>query len=189
MSGCISNPLLRNKLPRDLVALTTFIHSQLPWAGYPGVALLAFCLKASCCCCCCQVASVVSDSVQPHRRQPTRLLCPWDSPGKNTGTVITVSVKAGLLSEGSTGKNLLPDSLTWLLSGFSSLQVVGLGPHFLTGHGLEATLSSLPCGPLCRAAHSMAAGLLGENRQDRGEHEEDQGQSLCKLIVDKPFHH
>ena len=21
----------------------------------------------------------------PHRRQPTRLLCPWDSPGKNTG--------------------------------------------------------------------------------------------------------
>ena len=35
--------------------------------------------------CCCQVASVVSDSVQPHRRQPTRLPYPWDSPGKNTG--------------------------------------------------------------------------------------------------------
>ena len=29
--------------------------------------------------------SVVSDSVRPHRRQPTRFLCPWDSPGKNTG--------------------------------------------------------------------------------------------------------
>ena len=28
---------------------------------------------------------VVSDSVRPHRQQPTRLLCPWDSPGKNTG--------------------------------------------------------------------------------------------------------
>ena len=27
----------------------------------------------------------MSDSVQPHRRQPTRLPCPWDSPGKNTG--------------------------------------------------------------------------------------------------------
>ena len=37
------------------------------------------------CCCCCCVASVVSDSVRPHRWQPTRLLCPWDSPGKNTG--------------------------------------------------------------------------------------------------------
>ena len=27
----------------------------------------------------------MSDSVQPHRRQPTRLSHPWDSPGKNTG--------------------------------------------------------------------------------------------------------
>ena len=26
----------------------------------------------------------MSDSVQPHRWQPTRLLRPWDSPGKNT---------------------------------------------------------------------------------------------------------
>ena len=31
------------------------------------------------------IASVVSDSVRPHRRQPTRLPRPWDSPGKNTG--------------------------------------------------------------------------------------------------------
>ena len=30
-------------------------------------------------------ASVMSNSAQPHRRQPTRLRCPWDSPGKNTG--------------------------------------------------------------------------------------------------------
>ena len=27
----------------------------------------------------------MSDSVQPHRQQPTRLPRPWDSPGKNTG--------------------------------------------------------------------------------------------------------
>ena len=27
----------------------------------------------------------MSDSVRPHRRQPTRLPHPWDSPGKNTG--------------------------------------------------------------------------------------------------------
>ena len=25
------------------------------------------------------------DSARPHRRQPTRLPRPWDSPGKNTG--------------------------------------------------------------------------------------------------------
>ena len=40
-------------------------------------------LGFSCFCCC--IASVVSDSVHPHRRQPTRLRHPWDSPGNNTG--------------------------------------------------------------------------------------------------------
>ena len=35
--------------------------------------------------CCYEVTSVVSDSVRPHRKQPTRLRRPWDSPGKNTG--------------------------------------------------------------------------------------------------------
>ena len=40
-------------------------------------------VKISCCCCC--IASVVSDSVWPHRWQPTRLPRPWDSPSKNTG--------------------------------------------------------------------------------------------------------
>ena len=29
--------------------------------------------------------SVVSDSQRPHGLQPTRLLCPWDCPGKSTG--------------------------------------------------------------------------------------------------------
>ena len=37
------------------------------------------------CCCCCCVTSVVSDSVRPHRQQPTRLLRPWDFPSKSTG--------------------------------------------------------------------------------------------------------
>ena len=36
-------------------------------------------------CCCCWVTSFVSDSARPHRRQPTRIPHPWDSPGKNTG--------------------------------------------------------------------------------------------------------
>ena len=29
--------------------------------------------------------SVVSDSLQPHGLEPTRFLCPWDFPGKDTG--------------------------------------------------------------------------------------------------------
>ena len=33
---------------------------------------------------CVYVCSVVSNSLQPYGPQPTRLLCPWDSTGKNT---------------------------------------------------------------------------------------------------------
>ena len=35
--------------------------------------------------CVCSVTSVISDSLRPHGLWSTRLLCPWDSPGKNTG--------------------------------------------------------------------------------------------------------
>ena len=35
--------------------------------------------------CACSVASVMSDSLWPCELQPTRLLCPWDSPSKNIG--------------------------------------------------------------------------------------------------------
>ena len=38
-------------------------------------------VRAGHCCCCCWVDSVVSDSVPPHRQQPTRLPRPWDSQG------------------------------------------------------------------------------------------------------------
>ena len=37
------------------------------------------------CVCASSVTSVVSESLQPHGMQPTRLLCSWDFPGKNTG--------------------------------------------------------------------------------------------------------
>ena len=32
-----------------------------------------------------QSCPTLCDPVRPHRRQPIRLPCPWDSPGKNTG--------------------------------------------------------------------------------------------------------
>ena len=54
------------------------------WSGYIGIGAclrgegctvcLPFKLKQNlCCCCCCEVASVVSDSVRPHRRQQAPL--------------------------------------------------------------------------------------------------------------------
>ena len=43
----------------------------------PGKSLLPSSVQLSC--------SVMSDSLRPHRWQPTRLCRPWDFPGKNTG--------------------------------------------------------------------------------------------------------
>ena len=48
--------------------------------------------------------SVVSNSLRPHGLEPTRLLCPWDSPGKNAG------VGAIPFSRGSSW----PRDRTWL---------------------------------------------------------------------------
>ena len=44
-------------------------------------------LRSLCVCVyvCALSGSVVSDSLRPHGLEPTRLLRPWDSPGKNTG--------------------------------------------------------------------------------------------------------
>ena len=41
--------------------------------------------------CVCVSCSVVSNSLQPHGLWPTRLLCPWNSPGKNTEWVAVYS--------------------------------------------------------------------------------------------------
>ena len=43
------------------------------------------CEPANMCVYICLVASVVSDSLRPYGPWPARLLCPWNSPGMNTG--------------------------------------------------------------------------------------------------------
>ena len=50
-----------------------FLQFQLPPWVLP-------CLSSVCVCC-----LVISDSLWPHWLQPARLLCPWNSPGKNAG--------------------------------------------------------------------------------------------------------
>ena len=55
-------------LPACCLDLRNFFHNLL-------LLLLLLLSRVSC----------ATDSVQPHRRQPTRLHCLWDSPGKNTG--------------------------------------------------------------------------------------------------------
>ena len=45
--------------------------------------------------------SVVSDSLRPHRLQLFRFLCPWNSPGKNTGVGCHSLLQGIFLTQGS----------------------------------------------------------------------------------------
>ena len=62
------------------------------------------------------------DSVQPHRRQPTRLRRPWDSPGKNTGVgchFLLQCMKVKSESEVAQSCPILSDSMDCSLPGSS----------------------------------------------------------------------
>ena len=43
----------------------------------------------------------MSDSLQPYGLEPARLLCPWDSPGKNTGVGCHALLQGIFLTQGS----------------------------------------------------------------------------------------
>ena len=57
------------------------------WKGKRKVLLMELCSVCVCVFLCMHACShsIVSDSLQSHGLQPTRLLCPWDYPCKNTG--------------------------------------------------------------------------------------------------------
>ena len=73
-------------------------------------------LKRSCCCFyCCFRHSLMSDSLGPHGLQPSRLLCPLDFPGMNTGVGCHFFLQGIFLTQGS-NPHLLhwqTDSLPW----------------------------------------------------------------------------
>ena len=78
-SGCwlMNGPcaIMQSQLPEELNMDPHGPHAQ-GWLKRRGHASR---------CVTCVGHSVVSISLWPHGLQPTRLLCPWDSPGKNTG--------------------------------------------------------------------------------------------------------
>ena len=68
----------------------------------------------------------MSDSVRPHRQQPTRLLCPWDSPGKNNGVgchFLLQCMKVKSESEVSQSCPTLSDPMDCSLPGSSDLGI------------------------------------------------------------------
>ena len=57
------------------------------------------------------MSSVVSDSWRPHGRQPARLLCPWDSPGKITGVGSHFLLQGIFLTQGINSTSLASPAL------------------------------------------------------------------------------
>ena len=57
------------------------------------------------------MSSVMSDSWRPHGRQPTRLLCPWDSPGKITGVGSHFLLQGIFLTQGIDPTSLASSAL------------------------------------------------------------------------------
>ena len=84
----------------------------------------------------------MSDPVRPHRRQPTRLPCPWDSPGKNTGVgchFLLQGMKVKSESEVAQSYPTLSDLMDCSLPG-SSIHGIFLGKS--TGVGCHCLLES-----------------------------------------------
>ena len=62
----------------------------------------------------CLLSGIVVSNLWPHGLQPTRLLCPWDSPGKNTGVGCHFLLQRIFPIEGSN-----PSLLHWKVDSFT----------------------------------------------------------------------
>ena len=51
---------------------------------------------------------IISNSLRPRGLQPARLLCPWDSPGKNAGVGCHFLLQRIFLTQGSNQQLLCP---------------------------------------------------------------------------------
>ena len=97
----------------------------------------------------------MSDSVGPHRRQPTRLPRPWDSPGRNTG-VSTIPFSRG---------SFQPGIILYQLS-YQGSPCRGRKVHKIPGSSLasvfgaryKTTSWALPCGQWSGLCASTAGG-------------------------------
>ena len=94
----------------------------------------------------------MSNSVRPRRRQPTRLLRPWDSPGKSPGVGCHCLLQCIKVKSESGSRSIVSDSLQphGLYSSWNSPgQNTGMGSLSLL-HGIFPTQGSNPGLPHCR---------------------------------------
>ena len=82
-------------------------------------------------CVCSVLCAVVLDSLQPYGLSLTRLLCPWDFPGKNTGVGYHFLLQGIFPTKGSNLHLLCLLCLNWHVD---SLLLSHLGSHIYTLH-------------------------------------------------------
>jgi len=107
--------------------------------------------------------------VRPHRQQPTRLPCPWDSPGKNSGVgchFLLQCMKVKSESEVAQSCLTLHNPMVCSLPGSSvhgifQARVLEWGAiafsskNRLQGGGLKSALTELSCQGMCVSAGSL----------------------------------
>ena len=115
----------------------------------------------------------MSDSVRPHRRQPTRLPRPWDSPGKNTGVgchFLLQCIKVKSESEVTESCPTLSNSMDCSLPGSSVYGIFQARPDKTTCTQIlvsgstygdtqpKARVNIFSSIPVCHLAHSSSLG-------------------------------
>ena len=98
----------------------------------------------------------MSDSLQPYGLSPARLLCPWDSPGKNTGVGSHTLLQGIFLTQVSNWSLLLSPALAGRFFCLFVLPPVPPGdlfhpssPGSMPGPGMKISLQDLSQLSLC----------------------------------------
>ena len=80
---------------------------------------------------------IMSDSLRPHGLQPTRLLCLWDFPGKNTGVGCHSSFRGSSRPRDLTGvPHIQADSLLSELPGKPCINLLNLSEPLICKTGI-----------------------------------------------------
>ena len=114
------------------------------------------------CCFCCLVAKSCLTLLWPHGLSPTRLLCPWNSPGKNTG------VGYHSLLQGGSSRPRDRTVVSHVAGGFFTVWATGKVLGFLGSHEWSLTSASFLNCKLSHSGFTSGNRAGGRIRQGRG---------------------